>query len=276
MRNNWMYLSALSIAAMVSNVRADVINLTGTIRDMLYNGTPAGTYNGYPGVGNVDFENVIADDRGIVTSTLGVDGTPVYDSVAHSGGTTTTFPETYPTSLTAAEVFYQWYHDVPGVNVSKQLTIPLTNIGGGIYEYNNQSFFPIDGQLFGDQSDGHNFSFTFALHTQFTYEPGQNFGFAGDDDVWVYINDKLVIDLGGVHGTESANVNLDSLGLTTGQTYPLDVFFAERHTTGSDIRIDTSIVLQQSSAVPLPAAAWSGLVVLGGMVGRRILRRRQV
>jgi fibro-slime domain-containing protein len=34
---------------------------------------------------------------------------------------------------------------------------------------------------------------------------------------------------------------LDSLGLTVGVTYPLDVFHAERHTTQSNFRIDTTI-----------------------------------
>jgi fibro-slime domain-containing protein len=60
----------------------------------------------------------------------------------------------------------------------------------------------------------------------------------------VFINGKLVIDLGGVHGAESATVLLDSLGLTRGSTYPLDLFFAERHVTGSHFRVDTSLRLR--------------------------------
>jgi fibro-slime domain-containing protein len=53
-----------------------------------------------------------------------------------------------------------------------------------------------------------------------------------------------VIDLGGVHGPETAQVEVDSLGLTIGQSYPLDFFSAERHVTGSNILFQTTLALQ--------------------------------
>ncbi|HEY0133643.1 MAG TPA: fibro-slime domain-containing protein, partial [Nannocystis sp.] len=74
-----------------------------------------------------------------------------------------------------------------------------------------------------------------------TYTGGETFTFTGDDDVWVFINKKLVIDLGGVHGNTGGNVALDTLGLSMGNTYTLDVFHAERHTVQSNFRIDTTI-----------------------------------
>ncbi len=94
----------------------------------------------------------------------------------------------------------------------------------------------------------HNFYFTTEIHATFTYHAGENHFFnlvQSDDDLWVFINDKLAIDIGGVHEPQDGGVNLDNvasyLGIVDGGTYPLDVFFAERRTKDSHIKIGTTI-----------------------------------
>ena len=175
----------------------------------------------------------------------------------------------------SAQSFYQWFHDVPDVNISIPFSIYLDNgqtEPGGLYSYaveRPEYFFPIDGQGWQDTArdrygNRRNFYFTYEIHTAFTYtEPSQRdeamvFSFTGDDDVWVFINGKLAVDIGGVHAQRSRSVNLDeqasNLGLTPGGTYNLDFFFAERHTTESNFRIETTIQLQE-----VPPSAISAL-----------------
>lgn len=207
-------------------------NLEGRIRDF--------------SVDHPDFEYELGDDRGIVEDMLGADGKPVY---AHGNqGTPTT---------TNADNFNQWFNDVMDVNRAMALTLPFQSIGGGVFSYENSNFFPIDGQLLGNEGNEHNFHFTFELHTTFTYAGGETFRFRGDDDVWAYINGHLVIDLGGVHTAEDASVDLDNqadeLGITVGGEYHLDFFFAERHTSQSNFRIDTSIVFKDCGSGGEPA-----------------------
>jgi len=246
--------SVLSLFLLAFTASAATIDLTGTIRD--FNDT------------HPDFEYTIADDRGIVETTLGTDGKPVYASA-----TTTT-------TTNGKECFDQWYRDVAGVNLSTPHTITLDNTittDPAVYTYANSSFFPIDGELLGNQNRIHNYHFTYEIHTQFTYQGGEGieFAFTGDDDLWLFLNDTLVIDLGGVHGAETASVNLDAIasaaGMISGNTYDFDLFFAERHTTESNFRIDTSIELQ-----PTPTPEPATLLLIGlGILGLACLRRKE-
>lgn len=237
-----------AITAAAGAASADSINLAVTYRDFL---------DTHP-----DMESVISGlDAGIVQNALGGDGKPVYAGQAGN-------PSTH-----GQAAFDQWYRDVDGVNTRIDSSLTLVNginPDPNIYTFSSNSFFPLDGLGFGNQSRSHNYHFTMELATSFVYAGGETFSFTGDDDLWLFINNQLVIDLGGVHGAESASVNLDSLGLTIGQSYAFNLFFAERHTTESNFRMETSIRLAE---VPLPTTAGLGAAGLG-LVGAGYRRRR--
>ena len=238
-----LFLGAACAAMLTAGpASADTIELTGVVRDFLIS---------HPDMQYPDKSFGVR--TGLVMPQLGADAKPVLNTSAnyHNG------------MIAGPESFDQWFRDVPGVNITMPLTITMDNDQegeGGIYTYAVEKptyFFPIDGRGWNDSqtvSTGtHNFYFTYEIVTEFTYtDPATRedelvFSFTGDDDVWVFINGHLVVDLGGVHGQANGSVNVDDmaaeLGLEPGNNYALNFFFAERHTTESNFRIETSLQL---------------------------------
>ena len=102
----------------------------------------------------------------------------------------------------------------------------------------------------------HNFHFTTQVVYWFEYQASASptLDFTGDDDVWVFINNHLAVDVGGLHPPESKSVTLDAsatmLGITKGSVYNLDLFHAERHTPQSTFRVDTNLSFVNCGSLP--------------------------
>ena len=253
----------------------DTITLTAIVRD--FRGTDEVN-------GHADFErnkaiNAGGLTQGAVAPMLGSDGKPVFTwgtkvkkQWKDATGRPIAFAMYDPTlgdkagqwdtkaslsAFTGGANFDEWYRDIPGVNLSTAVTLTLVRQADDTYVFSDKTdplykarggFFPIDDQLFGRSParPKHNYHFTTELHARFTYDAaaGQVFKFTGDDDIWVFVNGRLVVDLGGTHGPEEQFVDMTRLGLIDGKRYSLDIFHAERQTNGSNFRFQTDLFLE--------------------------------
>lgn len=136
---------------------------------------------------------------------------------------------------------------------------------GTIYNGTNggdeSGFYPLEGLGYEQKgllkntsfTDGkhRNGSFTLRGESQFVYNEDANlyFTFTGDDDVYMYINGVLALDLGGAHGRNTKTVNLkevaDKCGLVDGQVATFTFFYMERCSDASTFGIKTNMELVQ-------------------------------
>lgn len=250
-------------ATVMAQPRPAEVSVTAKVRDFKEI-SPSDTAGAHPHFNN---------QNGCSSQELGVFS--VKSDLAVSGESRTpvlmdSLPSTLAKCYSPKDRFADWFMDKPGVN--RAFTVDMRfqwNEGKGTYTFGDKTFFPIDdggaytpvtpgettfghlqtGTVEGVDVSKHNYGFTMELHTLFTYTEGQGqmVEISGDDDIWLFLNGKRVVDLGGVHQLQTATVNLDSLksalGLESGKSYSFDFYFAERHTASSSCTISTNLAI---------------------------------
>jgi fibro-slime domain-containing protein len=148
-----------------------------------------------------------------------------------------------------AESFNDWYRDTTAnQRFEKSIELKPDPKRQGVFVFDSDAFFPLStGEGFGETpaNAGQNFLFTTEMHLKFEYVAGQKFTFSGDDDLWIFVNGRIALDLGGLHlpftGTIDFDAKAEELDIQPGRVYPMDIFHAERHTSQSNFHLETNI-----------------------------------
>jgi len=259
--------------------------------------------------GHIDFNNPNdANDSivfGIVAPTLGTvmgdDGVARKVPVL-SGASGTTYAadsnEAPPHDATSFSDFYvpRNYAGASDVRYNRAVVRSLTldrvatgpNQGAYQFDSSTRGFFPIDDlgydvasstprEIHTDPNGGtHNFSFTTEAHVVFRYSGTERLDFSGDDDLWVFVDGQLCLDVGGLHPPQSGVMDFGHIASESDPTqqavvssckavldaradaangpsndrpvyFEMVIFHAERHRAGSNFKLTLSNFVQRRS-----------------------------
>ncbi len=173
---------------------------------------------------------------------------------------------------TVNEKDYFYYSANEASITTKYPFLPVVDAEGAYAGQTDSYYFAEDGKrsftLDNDTYYGRNYGYTMVSNGEFVYQENENlyFEFEGDDDVYLFLNGELVLDLGGGHSVSSCRFNVNdyvkwakkvladptsytdaqvaranALNLDDGEIASFDFYYMERHGYGANMRILTNM-----------------------------------
>lgn len=113
----------------------------------------------------------------------------------------------------------RWFSEVEGKSKSYIGAIKLDyDADGATFSFHKNEFYPLDKVEFSKgedvNSDGHNHLFTMNFSVPFTalLSGNESFTITADDDTFVYVGDKLAVDMGGIHDAMTGSLTIKENG----------------------------------------------------------------
>lgn len=156
------------------------------------------------------------------------------------------------------------------VRGNKQAETRFDPIGNNYYGYNSNKYVEIlepNGTDITHYYANTNYNMTLEGHAQFVFYEDEDlyFNFTGDDDVYLFINGKKILDMGGGHAIAKCGIKLNDVrelcGLKDGQVYDFDFYYMERHGTAANFGIETNIKIVDPSMLTEKLAYQDGVSV---------------
>lgn len=245
------------VCELASGALPNELVLPVVYRDFVHKATQGGDMTKHP-----DFEQYWGTlaTPDLVQPTLDEEGKPQYTGICERDETLDEELCPFGAQTTSEAHFGQWYRDTKDVNIAVPDTLTFQRQADDTYVFDSgEGLFPVDGKGWDATqppqealSSSHNFGFTTELRYWFEFKGGESLVFSGDDDVWVFVGGRLVVDIGGLHPRAQASVTLDDdmadrLGLVKGRIYEIALFHAERHTGYSNFKLTIGGFVSASS-----------------------------
>ncbi len=158
----------------------------------------------------------------------------------------------------------RWFEEVEGKSKNYVGSLKLNYQNeGAVFNFSQKKFYPLDEVDFSKSDtvnkDGHNHLFTMNFAIPFTalLSGEENFEIEADDDTFVFLDDKLILDMGGIHdamvgrfiihgdgevyvSVDDENFAYSGITIESGSAQNIRIFHADRDSDNSIFSVKTT------------------------------------